>query len=87
MTTLIITCFTVSLFTQLLIDFKPTVFATDHVDEVITSSYFFNYLRSLSIEHTIDVTSSLSVVSQCCHDNTAVHLCLFRRRKSPRIST
>ena len=65
MTTLIIKdmlIFTVFLFTQLLIDFKPTVFATDYVDEVISSSYFSNYLRSLSIEHTIDVTSILSVV-------------------------
>ena len=66
--------FTVFLFTQLLIDFKPTVFATDYVGEVISSSYFFNYLMSLSKEHTIDVTSVLSVVSQGCHN---IKLCTY----------
>ena len=55
---------------QLQVDFNPAVVATDYVHEVISSSYLSNNLRTLSMNHTIEMTSILSVVSWCCHSKT-----------------
>ena len=49
--------------TQLQVDFNPAVVATDYVHEVISTSYLSNNLRTLFMNHTIEMTSILSVVS------------------------
>ena len=56
--------------TQLQVDFNPAVVATDYVHEVISTSYLSNNLRTLFMNHTIEMTSILSVVSWCCHSKT-----------------
>ena len=60
--------------TQLQVDFNPAVVATDYVHEVISTSYLSNNLRTLSTNHTIEMTSILSVVSWCCHSKTILFL-------------
>ena len=51
-------------YSQLHVDFSPTVVAIDNVDETISSSYYSHNPNALSTQHRITLNSILSVVSE-----------------------